>query len=504
MSGEKALLGIDSGTSACKVVAFDLRGEVIAEATTEHRISYPRVGWAEQDAEWWWNAAVNSMKEVIKKLRNYKIIGIGVDSQREAVVPISKEGERISRSLIWLDQRAMEVLPSIRERLDESEVIRKTGVGIDHIFSAAKLLWIKKHEPKIFNEAEHFLFPKDYIIYKLTGEIATDYSMASRTMLFNIHKLEWDKDICDALEIPVEKLPQPHPSPDIVGYVSEKASSITGVPKDTPVVGGGGDRPCEALGGGALRNGDVVLGTGTGSVVEVCLENPSPDGKKRADCCCHVIPGRWEYEMTIMTTGASMRWFRDVFGSEERRLAEKMNKDVYSVFDEMAERVPAGSEGLYFYPYFMGARAPIYDPHARGVFYGIALGHRKEHFIRAILEGVAFQYAGALKIISDLGVKVGKITVVGGEAKSDLWNRLKADIMNMPIIVTKIKDAAALGSAILASIGSGIYSNFEEAVKNMVSIEKIYEPDPETHRKYLEFIERYWEICRKLFPLSYI
>ncbi|RJS90975.1 hypothetical protein CW705_04705 [Candidatus Bathyarchaeota archaeon] len=181
-------------------------------------------------------------------------------------------------------------MPSIRERLDEAEVIKKTCVGIDHIFSAAKLLWIKKHEPKIFNEAEHFLFPKDYIIYKLTGETAIDYSMASRTMLFNIHKLEKDEDTCDALEIPVEKLPQPHSSSDIVEYVSEKASSITRVLKDTSIVSGG-DRPCEAV-GGALRNGDMVLGTGTGNVVEVCLENPSLDEKKRADCCCHVIPGR--------------------------------------------------------------------------------------------------------------------------------------------------------------------------------------------------------------------
>lgn len=499
MPGNREIvIGVDSGTSACKVVAFTLDGDLVAETMAEHPIDCPRPGWAEQDPEWWWAAAAKCLRRLMERVEGCEVVGVGVDSQREAVVPISRDGERLSRSLIWLDQRALEVVPEMEEKLDEVEVIRRTGVQLDQMFSAAKLVWMRRNMPKVFEEAELFLFPKDYISFKLTGSPATDYSMASRTMLFNIHELRWDEELCEALDIPLEKLPKPHPSHHVIGRVSEEASAETGLPEGTPVVAGGGDRPCEALGGGAVEAGDVVLGTGTGSVIEVALDRPKPDEKGRAECCCHVIPGRWEYEITMMTTGASLKWFRDVFGREEERAAERERRSVYRLFDELAEKAPLGSENLFFYPYFMGARAPVYNPEARAVFHGIRLGHEKKHFIRSIMEGVVFQYAGALGVAAELGVEVKRITVVGGESKSDFWNQLKADVFGLPVSVVKIRDAAALGSAILAAVGSGSYSSVAEAADNMVHVEKVYEPRPDIHEAYKKVMEVYWEVWRRI------
>lgn len=497
------LLGIDCGTTACKSVLFDINGRRIAMEMSEYKIFHAQPTWAEQDPDWWWNAVIKTVRNLIKKVRitGKSIIGIGVDSQREAVIPLNAHGEKLMNSIIWLDKRTIPIAEEMKKILSPEEVIEKTGVPIDYFFSAAKILWIKKEKPQIFEKIKHLIFPKDYIEYKLTGTLTTDYSMASRTMLFDIKKRTWNEEICENLGIPIEILPEVKGSWEVIGEVTEEAAKKTGLAKNTPVVSGGGDRPCEALGAGAVIPGSINIGTGTATVIEVPLTKPSPDRKGRVDCCYHVVPDTWEYEVVIMTTGASLRWFRDIFGYEEIKKAQRTGKDPYIYFDELAEKINEGSDMLFYYPYLMGAKSPKFNELARAVFFGFTLGHNKAHFIRAILEAIAFQYIETLNILIELGVNIKEISMVGGETKSSLWNQIKADVIGMPIKIPEASDvSAALGSAILAGVGSGIYKNVHEGVEKCIRSVKIYNPRVNIHEKYVEIYEKYKKVYDILSP----
>jgi len=479
------IIGVDLGTSACKTVVFTLEGEKVSEAFREYPIYHLQPRWAEQKPLEWWNATIETIKESLKMadVKGREITGLAVDSQREAVVPIGRRGEELYNSLIWLDNRTGSQTEEIRHLINQKKVRSITGVDINPIFSASKILWLKENVSKLFEEVVCFLCAKDYIIYKLTGEKVTDYSMASRTMLFDIKKRAWSEEICSALGIPISKLPPAKGSLTVVGEVSSEASKETLLPKGCPVVNGGGDRPCECLGAGVTQPGLVNIGTGTGSVIEVPISKPAIDMKGRVNCCCHVIPDTWEYEVIITTTGASLRWFRNTFGYEEGVKAQNMNKDPYDLLTEKASEANLGSDGLFFYPYLTGAFLPRLNEKARGAYFGINLSHTKSHFVRAILEGVAFQYLGAFRLLKDLGINVRAVNMVGGETKSDLWNQIKADVLGMVIKVPKVEDAAALGAALLAGTGTRQYVSLSKAVEEVIKTERF------THRT--KRIERY-------------
>lgn len=491
------LLGIDCGTTACKTALFDINGLLIASETTEYRVFHPHPSWAEQDPDWWWDAVIKTVRDLIerKKTASKSIVCVGVDSQREAVVPLDAHGKKLMNSIIWLDKRTIQTAKDMKRLLSAEKIIEKTGVPIDYFFSAAKILWIKKEKPQVYEKIRTMIFPKDYVEYKLTGALATDYSMASRTMLFDIRSRVWDEEICEILGIPLEMLPEIKGSWEVVGEVTEEAAKKTGLAKNTPVVSGGGDRPCEALGAGAVVPGRVNVGTGTATTIEVPMGKPVPDKKGRVDCCCHVAPNTWEYEAVIMTTGASLRWFRDVFGYEGVRRARRTGQDPYVYFDELAEKIGEGSDMLFYYPYPMGAKSPKFNDLARAVFFGFALGHGKSHFVRAILEGVAFQYVETLEILKELGVKVKELSMVGGETKSATWNRIKTDVVGLPIRIPEASETtAALGSAILAGLGANVYKSVEEGVEMCIRSVKTYKPRRDAHEKYVKVYEKYRKV----------
>ncbi|MBS7657402.1 xylulokinase, partial [Candidatus Bathyarchaeota archaeon] len=374
-------MGIDLGTSSCKTVIFNLDGKKVSEAQEEYPVYHPQPRWAEQKPQEWWNAALKTIQESLKKahIQNGEIAGLSVTSQREAIVPINKKGEELYNSIIWLDGRTISQAQKIRELLSEQKVLTITGVAIDPIYSASKILWLKENVSEIYEKATCFLCAKDYIVYKLTGEIATDYSMASRTMLFDVVKRKWSTEICSILGISIDKLPPVKESTSIIGEVSAKASRETHLPKGLQVVNGGGDRPCECLGAGVIQPSSVNIGTGTGSVVEVPLSKPIIDTKGRIPCCCHVIPDTWEYEAIIATTGASLRWFRDTFCDEEKVQAQKQGVDPYDLLTKKAEKTSPGADGLFYYPYLTGAFSPKFNEKARGIFFGISISHGKGH-----------------------------------------------------------------------------------------------------------------------------
>ncbi|MBS7614883.1 xylulokinase [Candidatus Bathyarchaeota archaeon] len=493
------LMGIDLGTSSCKTVIFDLDGKKVSEAQEEYPVYHPQPRWAEQKPQEWWNAAVRTIRESLKKARiqDEEIVGLSVTSQREAVVPIDKKGEELYNSIIWLDARTVSQVRKIRELLSEQRVLSITGVAVNPIYTASKILWLKENVSEVYEKTACFLCAKDYIVYKLTGETVTDYSMASRTMLFDVVNRKWSTEICSALDITTDKLPPVKESTSVIGEVSAKASQETNLPKEIQVVNGGGDRPCECLGAGVTQPGSVNIGTGTGSVVEVPLSKPVIDAKGRIPCCCHVIPNTWEYEAIIATTGASLRWFRDTFCSEEKSQAQKQGLDPYDLLTEKAEKTAPGADGLFYYPYLTGAFSPKFNEKARGIFFGISISHGKGHFVRAILEGVAFQYLDTFKLLRTLGVKIHELHMVGGETRSSLWNQIKADVLGNEIQIPEVDDAAALGAALLAGTGVKQYQSLKKAVEKAVKTKKIFKPNPERQKAYTMIYKNYKTIYSK-------
>ncbi|MEM4245764.1 MAG: xylulokinase [Candidatus Bathyarchaeia archaeon] len=488
-----SLLGIDVGTTACKTVFTDLQGRVLAEDSTEYPLIHPEPSWVEQDPEAWWRAAASNIKAGLKKagVRPEEVEGIGVDSQREAPVLLDRLGNVLYNAIIWMDLRTIPTAEEIKKRTSADKVLQITGVAVDYIFSAAKILWLKEHKPKLVKKAQSILFPKDYLIYRLTGEKATDHSMASRTMLFDINRRSWSDEICIDLDIPMDLLPPVHESVEKVGELTPEAGRLLGLKHGIPVAAGGGDRPVEALGAGVIDPGKVNIGTGTATAITTPLYSAKIDPLGRFNCCCHVVPGRWEYEIPILTTGASLRWFRDNFGFEEVYRAKQERADPYQYLDRLAQEAPLGCDGLFYYPYLSGPPGPRFNNLAKGVYFGFTTAHSKKHFVRAIFEGIAFQYAETLNLLDRFGVHISEATIVGGESKSRFWNQMKADVIGRPIRSMKVADAAALGSAVLGGVASGVFRSVKDAVKSMVHKRDCFLPDNRRTREYRNVLDRY-------------
>lgn len=499
-SSTPLVAGVDIGTGGCKVVVFDLSGRQVASAFREYGVLHPRVGWAEQDPNDWWRAAAEALREVTRTVGADVIEAVGLSSQREAFAPLDGEGKVLYNAIIWLDFRAARQEEWVRGHVGAQRILEFTGLPVDQMFSAVKLLWLKEEMEHLFRRIDSILFAKDYVAYKLTGETCTDYSMASRTMLLDIRKLHWSHELCEELGIPIDILPPIKGSWEVVGEVTSEAAEITGLKRGTLIVSGGGDRPCEALGAGVVEEGEVNIGTGTGTCFEAPLNEPRPDVKMRIDTCVHVVPHRWEYEIVVNATGESLRWFRDQMGSSEVEEARQRGVSAYDVFLEEADRVPLGCDGLFYYPYLWGAKAPFFNPNAKGVFIGFTHAHTRGHFVRAILEGVAFQYRGVLELLEELGVRVKRLTMTGGEVRGELWNKIKASVTELSILLPRVSDAASLGAAMLAAVGCKHYTDTRQAIESMVHVERAVDPDPKMQRIYSELYQKYVSVYRHLEP----
>lgn len=495
------LLGIDLGTTACKVAAFNTRGELIAVADVEYPIYYPKPGWAEQNAEDWWRAASEGISKVLKKINPKDIVGISVSGQREGVAPMTKEGEVLDRVILWMDRRSVPQAEWIKNNFDVREIYNITGLMVDSTFTASKLLWIKEHKGWILEKTYKFLQPKDYIVYKLTGRFVTDHSIASRTMLFDVINRKWSDKLFEYFGLPRDKFPDAYPADEVIGEVCEEASITTGLKVGTPVVAGGGDRPMEALGAGVIDPKKICEATGTGLSATVTLEKPLLDKKMRFLVGAHVIRKKWALELGIGVVGAVLRWFRDNFGKEEKELAEHMGIRSYELLDMAAQLVPPGSSGLIVVPMFMGARVPRWNPYVKGVIFGLTLAHTRIHIARAIMEGATYEFRYALETLEELGLKFSEIRCLGGGGKTPFWASIKANVTNKKVLLMKQRESGVLGDAILAGVGVGIFKSFEDAVSSMVKIDKVITPNPKVHEVYEKYYRLYLKLVDVLMPI---
>jgi len=481
-------LCIDLGTTGCCAVIFDEKGICVSQSYQEYQSIYLSSRWIDHDPKTWLAAAQKTIKEAVKKIDNNKncITALAITSQRATFVPVDKNGIPLDNAILWQDKRATRETSYLIERYGMKKIYDITGLRIDPYFALPKLLWLKKHKPKIYRDSYIFLSVQDYIVHYLTGQFKTDWTQASRTMLFNIDQLKWDKNLIESVGIDFSKLPEAVPPGSMVGIVNQTVCEDLGLPNGIPVIAAGGDQQCAAIGLGVVKNGVVGVNTGTGSFVFTNSDKPIKDMNQRLICSASSVAGQWILEAGIFTTGSIYRWFRDNFGKMENK--EESGIDLYEKMDSEAEKEPLGANGLLLLPHFAASAAPYWNSEARGILFGLSLGHKRSSVIRAILEGIAFEIAKNIDIMEkDIG-KINEVRVSGGITKSELFNQIQADIYGRSVVKVVCDEASALGAAIVAATSTGLYSNINSAVDNMVNMKSFIrkEPDIGNYKMYKE------------------
>ena len=486
----RAVLGIDVGTTGVKAVVVDDAGVVLADADAEQPLSVPRPGWAEQDPELWWTstrqAVATAMAELRRLPRSVEIGAVGLSGQMHSSVFLDDSCEVIRPALLWADTRTTEQCREITETLGLSGLRRTVGNRALEGFTAPKVLWLRQHEPDSYERLRRLLLPKDYIRYRLTGELATDPSDAAGTLLYDVRERRWSAEALDALDVDVDILPEVVDSADVSGCVSVGAAETLGLQAGLPVVGGGADNAAGAVGSGVVGPGTVQSSIGTSGTMLMPAASPLVDGEMRLHTFCHCVPDRWYLMGVVLSAGNAMRWLRDVLlegGSYETLTAE-------------AEDVPPGSDGLYFLPYLTGERTPHNDSAARGVFFGLHLGHTRAHMVRAVMEGVCFALRDSLELMRPFAEEIGQIRAIGGGARSRLWRQMQADVFGASVAGMGDGGGPAYGAAALAAVGAGMFDSVAETIDAWVSTKTVSDPNPAGARVYDELYEEW----RELYP----
>ena len=492
------LIGIDIGTGGCKVTLIDYRKSMVKTAFEEYVTHRPRPTWCEQDPEEWYSAMKAAVRRLLAEV-NGKVDALSIDGQTHAAVLVDENGVPLRRSIIWTDQRSIKQAEKIREIIGHQRIIEITYNPAQPLFTLPQLLWVMEEEPAIWRRVSKILMAKDYIRFKLTNELdgLTDHTDAMGTLMFDSRRFEWSREICDKLGIDPSILPKAISSDSIAGYVSKEAAGDLGVDEGTPIVIGCHDVSAEPLAAGAISDGDAFIKLATAGVISMTTKDPKPDLKGRTvTYCLPTIRGKppgWFTKTATTACGTSYRWFRETFCELEAMKAREQGRSVYALMDELAEKAPPGSMALIYHPYLDGEGAPYYDPNLRGSFFGITSLHRREHFCRAVLEGVAFSIKDSLSIFKELGITANKWAIIGGGSKSKLWCQIVSDIFGVELLKPAYEDAS-FGTALLAGIGVGIFKDLEEAVKNFFKIERRITPDMERHHYY----EKIFKIYRKI------
>jgi len=497
------LLAHDLGTTGDKATLFTTKGELIASSYVEYPTVHPEPTWAEQNPNDWWKAFVAATKSLLSrsKISPERILGLSFSGQMLGCLPVDEKGAPLRASIIWMDQRSVKQAEHMKRRVGEEQYYKTTGNRISPTYTISKILWLRENQPAIYERAYKFLQAKDYVIYQLTAKFVTDYSDASLAGMLDVNHRDWAYDLLQELEIPVEKLPDLLPSVHVVGHIKPAEAEEIGLSSEMPIVVGGGDGPCAAVGAGVVKPGQSYNYVGASSWIAICTEKPLLDPKMRIFNQWHLDPNKVSPTGTMQAAGNSYRWLRDEICQKELSEAKKQGVSAYKLMDEEAERVEPGSKRILFLPYLMGERSPWWNPNARGVFFGLALGHRREHLIRAVLEGVTFNLKVILDAFEEQGASVRDVRVIGGGARSRLWRLMMADIYGKTILVPAyLEEATSLGAAIAAGVGVGIYRSFE-AAEQLINFVETISPNLDMHTRYEPFYKCFRKLYASMVPL---
>ncbi|HEU4711075.1 MAG TPA: xylulokinase [Pyrinomonadaceae bacterium] len=488
------LLGIDVSTTGVKALLIDDKGEIVASATTPLQLSTPKPLWSEQHPRDWWDAAVNSIRQVLLETDANDIAAIGLTGQMHGLVLLDEQGEVLRPAILWNDQRCGDQCDEMRTRLGKERLIRISGNDALTGFTAPKILWVRQHERDVYDRARHVLLPKDYLRYKLTHEYAMDKADGSGTLLFDLERRHWSNEILAAADIPSDWFPKTFEGPEVTGRVTREAAEATGLREGTPVVAGGGDQAAGAVGVGAVRPGVLAVTMGTSGVVFAATESPLIEPAGRLHAFCHAVPGRWHLMGVMLSAAGSLQWYRDALACDVS-------------FDELvgaAGGVSAGSDGLLFLPYLCGERTPHPDPLARGAWVGLTLRHTRAHLTRAVLEGVAFGFKDMLSLMQEAGAgDVDQVRVSGGGAKSAVWRQILAEVLGTEMVTVNTTEGAAYGAALLAGVAAGAWSNVDAACAETIRVTDRISPDAKNVSRYAEMYKQYQSLYPALRTISH-
>jgi xylulokinase len=488
----RLVLGIDVSTTGSKALLMDEQGVVVASASAPHTLQTPKPLWSEQDPAEWWLASAGSIRKVVSEAGATRIAAVGLTGQMHGLVLLDAQDRVLRPAILWNDQRTAAECDEIRARLGGRERLVKIS-GNDALtgFTAPKILWVRRHEPEVYAKARRVLLPKDYVRQRLTGVAAMDKADGSGTLLFDLAKRGWSKDILEALEIAPDWLPPTFEGPEATGTISSYAAAETGLAVGTPVVAGGGDQAAGAVGAGAVRPGVVALTLGTSGVVFATTESPLTEPQGRLHAFCHAAPGRWHFMGVTLSAAGSLQWYRDTLAPQEP----------FERLVGAASAAPAGCEGLLFLPYLSGERTPYPDPLARAAFVGLTRRHSRDHMTRAVLEGVAFSMRDCFGLLKGAGLSgVGQVRVAGGGAKGPLWRRICASVLGVELVQVNSTEGAAYGAGLLAAVNAGFWPNVEAACDAAISITGRDAPDSAWAQAYDELYPRYRELYGALKP----
>ncbi|MBL7118447.1 FGGY-family carbohydrate kinase [Candidatus Bathyarchaeota archaeon] len=497
--GDLLLLGVDIGTSGSKGVLIDTGGTVLAEGYTEHDVSRPKPGWAEHDPEKiWWGDFVKITKSVLRKSRvdSADIGGICVSGLCPDVAAVDRKGRPIRPGILYADVRPVEEIAAGKETIGDDRSLDVTGNVISTQATWPKMLWVKKNEPGNWDRTFKFLSGHSYVVMRLTGEYSQDYTVASMSGIFDSRHLKWDEDLVDLAEISLDKLPPLYPAHGVVGEITGDAAGKTGLAEGTPVVAGCCDAVASMLSAGVTETGESVFFYGTTGVLVICTDELKPHPSLMN--AVNAIPGKYILVGAAMaTSGAIIKWFRDEFAPLEKAAESKGGINAYRALDNLASKIPPGSEGVIMLPYFAGERTPIFDPLARGVIFGLLLNHTRAHIYRAALEAVAYGLYHHIEILRGVEAVPDKIFAVDGGARSRLWRQIVSDVINIPQHYIAEIPGAPFGGAYLAGYGTGVFHDFK-VLRGWRKIKETTEPRPEVHRTYMKFYSIYRQLYDRI------
>lgn len=499
---QKLLLGIDIGSTALKCALYDLSGELVAEKSLEYTLLTPRQNWVEIDVETYWS----TLQSVLHKLwrdpnvESDRIISVGISAQGETLVPVDKDGVPLRNAIIWLDNRAEGEAKFLQDRFGD-EVYRRTGQPtMLATWPAAKLLWIRRNEQEVATRAYKYLLIEDWLLWRLTGEFVSEGSLVTSTCYWDPTTKAWWPEMLDAVGVSVSQLPTVVEPGSQIGGIRSSAAEDLGLPKSVKICAGALDQACGAIGAGNVTPGKFSENTGAAVALCATVSKMTFDPAGSIPCHYHGIPDT--YMMHTFTSGGIVfRWFRDQLCEPQVQSASASGGDAYDVLGELSASTPPGADGLLMLPHLQGAMAPENNSAASGAFLGMTLQHGRGHFVRAILESVAFIVRRNVEAIEPLGSRIDKVRALGGGSRSAVWKQIEANVLGRPVVTMKHSDAGALGAAILAGIGVGAWSNVVEATNNVVEESRVFEPDLSLKALYDDRYGVYIDAYDALLPL---
>jgi xylulokinase len=500
------ILAFDLGTGGNKAVLYDREGNLVAKAFVPYETFYPRSGWAEQSPLDWWKSITESTRKMLSQsgADKSRIGCISISGHGIGVVPVDKKGSLLrGKTLLWSDSRALAQIERMFQRVDELEWYRTTGFALrPENCTAAKIMWHRDNEPDIYDRAYKFIGTKDFINLKMTGELVSDYSDASFSGVYDLVRWKYSQDLIGATGIPMEKFPELRPSTHVLGGLLPGPAEELGLVKGVPVVAGGYDGSCTALGAGNVKEDRVYNYIGSSSWISVASDKPLLKEAIRPYVYAHVIPEMFNSTVSIYSAGSSYQWVRNTVCGEEVAAAKAEGVDPYELMERLASKSPLGSNGLFFNPSLMGGATVYPNPHLRGGYVGLGLSHTKSDLIRAAMEGIALDLRMVLDEFRNMGVKAREIRVVGGGANSPLWRNIFADIYRARIIRTTVgQEAAALGAATVGAVGTGLWRDFS-VIDEIGKAVDISEPCEENSVKYDEQLAVHRFITEKLLEIA--